>query len=921
MAEELYGRKLDRQEIIDSEYSVSIVAGDSGIGKSRLLQSLTSGWRGPSLVASPVVLAGVTGSLQAAIASALSDCLHQYTTKHPDAAVDVWEAVKEIAGRAGSVTHRQVGEIFMGRVVEYVEAKIGKDATKVARSVLGEVLKPTSETFDDRLARIAAPDLASELARLAMEIASHTSHHVIIRLDSGERLSRDDGALLAELAGALDSSVRLVVCVNSFQAEGAEIVRILEARDVPCHRVEALAEVAVFSWLSDAEVPRGQWDMIVQLSSGYPLFIDSAIRLLRDGGSLSDLRSPRSFEALLRASWNRLDPSLQLIATKLAGFVDPPSDEYLENFLNLQPLELSTLRRHLLDRGVWVRRADGIEWFHERRRAYLWRDVLSDKDRRIISAAVVSSFGQWLEKSGVIDSWIVSSLPVVSREVEAATRDEYLGKVLELSHDELAILWALIEVVEPDGKRGIFADTGEVVRYAYQRAGNLSDPIAAIERLVELELVVISSNEYASVTGLVPPNSLRYAALVGEVARRFQVRPVPRLASSAFHTFIKRHIEPFGIASISLGEGSIVAHLEVLRDLLKSGGRRMHERVPSLGIHVAVDEHPITVTATFNTSDHRDRARRNLLNEFGVNSRVSLKKILDLPPSRVKSGWYGSLLAKTPLDKKTETISRSQDLVAHLERRLTAVAAIRSHLTDDEAAILGVDHNERFLLFAADVREGWVEYEVTRATSSGVIEISFENDQPLVQDPLVELRLRAAGLLEPQERLNRWTIRYGVDGEVLHPLLEVRDRLIQRARKFNRGLPEVQVALNEESLFEKLRDQWSAKRSLEESLFANGLVDRPPLTNTSLYVFLYRVENGWGQWMATAYDVADGRNSVVVRRISAAAGLQSFRPSVDQINLLGIADIETIRAIVNGFASSILAQLLGYEHGDIRLVD
>lgn len=923
-ADNLYGRDAEHFKVIHGPGGVMLITGDSGIGKSTFLVALTAGWRPTDLLAAPISLGSVRGSLQSAFATGLGDCLHQYMIAEPEPGKLIWDRLRDVVTRASTGAARQIGEIAVGVAFTYVESKFGKDFTKVIRAALTEVLQPTTESFDAQLAQLIVPDAAIELLSLAGEIAKYTGRRLVILLDDGDRLSADDRALLAELASTQDDAVRILVCANDADSGGAEVRRMVRARNARSLRLEALSEPAIEAWLDAEGIPSARWETIVHVSSGYPMFIAEAVRLTKDDVSLAEIQAPDSFDALLEASWRALDNELQVIATKLAGYADPPETAFLADYLGIEQLRFLAARRSLIDRGVFVRRADGQEWFHERRRVHLWHRILGSEERRHVAQLAMAASRKWLDSHSRIDAWIFASIPSLVRELPEDERDDYLAKLLVLGREELALLWAMMEIIEPDGQFGLFADTGKIVQYASVRAQPMVNPLAALERLTELGLIGGAANDQMSITGMVTPHALGLAALIGEIERAFSVRPVQRLASSAFNAFIRGDLAPFNAAVISLGEDSVSAQRSAFGELQKNEKAfRPLEKTPGLGLVFTFDDEPVSVTATFDSPKQRDGARQKIQDRSSASSRLTVRRMLDLPPDRVRCARYGLLMKELGLGSTKQTMTGAGDLLEHLDRRSRTIAILRTATNEYEAAVLRIAGARRYLLDADGAPQNWVEYEVFGGRDGGAVEIHPEGG-PLREDPLRDLRLRAAGVLKPDEQILRRTARYSHDGEVLHPLREVVDFVEKNGRAFNRLLPKVRVAFDGNELAAAIQAELAVRAGLRAALAADGLAKQDTSPDDSLFIGLYTESpevEGWAGWMATTFGVADGRGTITVHVLPEGASITMWKPSVEELHSVGIDDPALIRSSGNGGASYVLADLLGYDADDIRFDD
>lgn len=921
----LYGRDEDRARVRGAQGPVVLVSGDSGIGKSELLASLND-WGQRSLIATPIALGSIQGSLQTAMATALGDCLEIFHVEHPAQALEVWRSLKEIVIRASGVTGRQLGEFLVARLFEYVESKIGVEATQAVRAVIGEVLKSSTSTYEARLENLMQPQVADGLSALAHEIAAHTKRLLVIRLDAGERLTTYDQGLLAELGTSLRGSVKLVVGVNSRQKEGAEIVRLLETRDVMNVQLEALSSSDIRQWLEAANVPNTVWDDIVRVSSGYPLFVKEAIRLVRSGVPLTSLRTPIRFQALFNEAWKRLDPDLKLIGMQLACFVDPPEDSFLESYLGRNALELSVLKRQLVDEGVFVRRVDGYEWFHERRRSHLWEMELKDSDRSKIAQIALGKIDEWLAGRSGFGPWLPLALPGIARDIKSGQLDPQAAKLLQISREQLAILWALIEVVEPDGEGGGFAYTGEVARYAALRAGLDFDPLAALEALSEAELIYMESNDRLSIVCLVAPSPTHQAMILGKIMETFRRQPQPRFASRAALLVLQSATADFKAAASSLGSGTLASHRRALDDLVKKDGGPAGAIPPGIGMELVVDDYPISVTATFESSQQRDSALAELRDQVRQPS-MEIRSLIALPPQRVRYGRYLAVLDALKREYSPTAVSSEAELLSFLERSNGLVSSLRACMTDEDAEALGFESHPCVLVETAVAPQEWVEYHILGGYRAGTSKIELDYEVPRSIDPFIELRLRRDGHLEANERLGvtRYVANHG--GFSRDPLKEVGELLIKRGKQFNRSLDRVLIEPDERLLTDVLR----AERAFQAKavLRVHRMLGLEPekAGDTSLYVVIVRepdrAENllSLDQWSVAAYEVEDGKNFVSVRVLPDGIDLPSFDAQPEELHEIGIEEVDRIIRTQRGEASQVLAELAGYAFEDVWFLD
>lgn len=922
---ELYGREAECEFVAHAGGGLVLISGDSGIGKSEFLRRLWQPATDLQVSARPIVVRGVRGSLQNAIASALGDCLHQYTEVVDQPAQVVWDSVKKVLTRLASIGGRQVGEMVLGRAFEFVEAKLGKDAAKAIRAVLAEVLKPLEEGLEDQLATLRAPDLASDLAAIGDLVAGHLGIRIVILLDAGERLAPDDRALLAELATDLDERIKVIVAVNSSDPSGADVERRLLARDIRPITLLPLSAEALARWLEEEGIPRKQWSAIDRLSSGYPLFVEDAVQLIQRGVSLAEVAVPASFEALLDLAWSSLGDAEQLVAARLAGFMDPPSDEFLCGYLQLDELQLGVIKGRLSQHRVFVHRSDGSTWFHERRRAFIWEHLLDGGQRAVASKSAIAALQAWTANRNGIESWVASSVPGFVRNLGSTEREPELDKLLSIERDQLALLWAVLELAEPSQAESRFPDTNQVVLYAYERAGLDSDPLLALERLHDLGLIALASNEAASVVGLVAPSNIYFACLLGEIEHRFFVQPIPHIATSAFNAFIRSPLGRFDRASISVGSGSLANHRNALEDLSRArdGWRPISETI-GLGLDTQVDGHTVTVTVLFEREEDRTEAVTQLAQRSGEGTRLLLLKATNLPPERSRHSRYTRLLADLQLDRSDVSVPDIADLVRNLDLRARARQVITEQMTGEEVSALRMKSGSRFLLQSLREPGSWVEYEISGGESQRTVVLPLDFDETLARDPLAEAKLRSAGFLSGNERLNHWSTRYSKSRKTPHPLREEIESISARGVAFNRGLGRVRLRLDEDALADAILREREARRRLRTSLAKAGLCPASSAEQHSLYIVIDQhsaTERGMAMWGARTLSVADGQGDVRVAVDAHDGASMSEADSTTLLRLWGIRDESLVRGRGAGFATSVLAPLLGYSDEDVTLFD
>lgn len=908
-----------------SRTGVVLVRGDSGIGKSTFLGSLSAVRSSGELVADVQVLRSTAGSLQNAIASALGDCLLQSAEDETRQRL-VWERVKSSVLRAATGAKKELGRMLISRATEVVEAKIGKDATSLIRSVVDEVLLPPRALLEEQLSVFATTDAAEEIGRLIRDVALATEKTLVLRMDAAERLGRDDRHLLVELTTELGDNVRLVVTANDQHPEGQELQRLLEGRNSEPHELDPLSHEDVEAWLIAENVTRNQWSQVIRISDGYPLFVQDAIRLVKAGISLLSIKTPTSFQSVFEQSFRRVDAGLQSRIIQIAAFSDPPPDDYLAEFLGLSSLELTVFEQKLVDEGVFIRRPDGVAWFHDRRRAYLWNTRLTAKQRQAVAIAVLDSFQRRLREQSSIESWLAVNTPAVLAAAGPEDLDPDVSRVLNTETNELALLASMIELIEPDQTPA--AHTREIAAYAATRFSYTGDPIADLEALKNSGMIELASNAHVSVAAPVIPSSFAYATLIGEIQHRFGLELLPGRALRSFEAFIKPLLGRFDSAVIFLHRATLSELSSTFRgSVAENGDSHRHQSNVGLGIVLAIDDQPVSVIAHFDDAAERTAARSSLLEGIRSSSarnHIQAERIEDLPASRVPYGRFENLIKDHHRPPKTVMIRSQAELADLLYERAVSADRLASSMSDYEAAALGLDRRRRFILDIRGERMEAVVFEIATSHAARTVVATVASEVPLFEDPLIELRLRAQGLISGEERLTGWTAHLAVT-QLDEAVVETIDDLIKQGRKFNKDLPRVLIPLDEKELAERIQNEIATVRNLEDELVRGGLLEQS-LGNRddSLLVLLDSGKpssDRWYPWGASTFWIRDGRAQVCVRALPENQEPPPMFATAEELAAAGIENASAVTRTGHGVAGSVLASLLGYKAEDVAIQD
>lgn len=916
----LWGRSDELAAVARQANGALILSGDSGVGKSELLRAIDTIIDAESggLVSEPYDISGVDDALQAAIAKGLGDCVRMHHERHPGD-LEIWSRLADIVRSATTEGARKAGTIIVEAAYGVVADKLGQDAANIIKAAVSDVLRSAHAGFDARLSGLIVTDVAVELNSIATEIASWCGKRLIVRIDRGELLSDRDITLLRAIGTLSEPGYLIVVAVSTADPAGADMVGLLQRAGVDAHEVGPLRYDAVAAWLETAGVEPAKWATIEHVTNGYPLFLPDAIRLVKDGKPILDIPTSQRFTALQQYAWEHLTEPQRIAAGKLAIFADPPPAEFQCAYLATDVHQLGELTSALRAASIFVETSTG-EWFHDRRRSYIWRTALGPGQRKAIAAGAYASVDTWMAAHEVFGSWLYASLPGILREADSTDLSDYHRSLLQLSDTELSLLWALIEMSEPDGSTGDVAETNAAAIWAEHRHGPLEAAVSAFEHLDKLGMTVSAANEHASVTGALIPNGMALAALIGEIEYRFAVHPIRHLASTVFDSVVRAHISTFKVASYAANVSGLRAHREIL-EVLHKKDRSLGpiDRMVALGVTVEADEIPVSVTLVFENADDREKAVA-AIRTAPSRGDVKFGPTFELPPRRVR--WRGIVdVLREREDEKEWIIASGDDLVEHARMKAAVEIVIAQHMPLHEAAALGLDQTRRYLVQADESATGWVVVEI-EGGAGGTADLLTETDVSLFhEDPIRELRLRAIGVLHSGERISRVISHWNRSGRVASPLLDLASDIEKAGKVYNRGLPRVQLADDAEALRRALLVERDRTSMLSSRLSAAGIPGFPASKESTFVEYGPSEWMGTGnrRWVASTLVVADGAGEVRLTRVSHLTDRLRDAVSGEGLDALGVVDLKQIRGSSRGDATSIIGGLLGFERDDVRL--
>jgi hypothetical protein len=851
----IYGREDSISALTRSRAPVTLVTGDSGVGKSAVLAAAQQASE-DALAPPPLTIPYSGGALQQALLKALGEAVSDYVTAQG--------RVREVAGHIVAVADRlalegaqELAKVIGKELLAVVRGRIGDDVGRAFVEYLGELKSTVDERLAARLTAAVDPGVAGLVLDFAAEVGDFVGdQQVVLALDAGERLTEGDVRLLADLADRLPDRLQLRLGFSTHtDRERGQVEFLLGSGDsIAEQHVPGLDVGSIATWLVDAGLDPGAAAEVVRVTGGYALHVGDLIAHLRQGGSIEDAPVNELFARRTNQAWRSLPPEIAKHARALCVFADPLPRERLLSFLGLDSPTWGEVEDRLWRARIFSVEVNGQRWFHEQRRQYLVREVLGDAERADASARAAETLYDLVDQDGAVDRLgeLAAVVPAATPLLEG---DNQLAAAVALTRDELALAASLIELIEPASATP--AVRGDILlEYAWSVFGATGDLIEAVRRLGQRDLVAVQ--EASGVAAAVPywRSGLVMATVAGRAVRELGRLPVPRAASAVFQLQVQPRLGPFSKAHYGLGSPSMGKLSEMAMELRRPSpppvviGRLdpgsnllLRGNYAGRGLYAAV---------TFPSASDRDTTRERLHGLSGevLRQRFEINDVASHPIDPVPSRRFleaAERLTGKPLGTSLPSSMISLRLQAPLapeeavRRKAAVLHAVRERSSVLERMATQLDEPIGYAYFSDG--EGFHEVEVHGGREG--VEQMPEPPAGRRDDPYWLFRLVQVLGLQPGERVGHGRMRWGRTPDSNDPVVEVLGRLHWKAAQFNRHQGRRRaITLDADWLEERLIE--AAQRNLEDTQALAAAapigdsIHLPEPRTTHLLIELYR---------------------------------------------------------------------------------
>ncbi|MGD9998363.1 MAG: AAA family ATPase [Acidimicrobiia bacterium] len=925
----LFGREDLVESLVNGqEYGLVLLVGDSGTGKSALLAEVQE--RSANTVSSAPVRANhAPGSLQLALLESLGSVVAALASDEPTATRvgrRIVEAAKRVKDSRLADIRSAVGRHLLG----LVKARLGEDLGMLIGEFARSISESENVSLQSRITAASDHDVIEQILSLIDEVKEMaTPLDVALAIDDLDRLNDEDLQRLADIIARLPSGVSIRGSFTTWHAasrQRAELLIMNGARDVP---VGGLEPAAVSEWLLASELDESLTATVVAATNGYPVHIQDAIGLLQatsDPEVLEALSPDAITRARVTQAWRELDTPSQIVAAKLAIFVDPISIDRVCALLGLNEIAWHVVRRRLTDSGLMI--PDSTGWFHELRRRAIWAHVLDDDLRAVSAVTATAELQARIDGPSPTPSDFADYARVAAFNPSLQESAEGLSAAISMSSDEVAIAAAALELIETKhGERAILADM--LLLHARDVFRLRDGGVDALGRLVDAGLMYVQATAEAAAAVPTWRSLETIQVVIGRAAAELGRMPIAQIASQVFAGVVHSRLGAFdmarfGVGRLTLAEGS--RQVVDFHQREREGTRRVGFPPTGLFVRGSYANVPIHACVSFDSPDDRDAAATKLsgLKVELWNESFTVHDVVRLPFSVVPSLRFARAVAW--LDGRDFSTTSLRPAEAHRDLSVTEDLYFRHQIRN---WIRGRLSSDELLAYDLDLPTGyayWTENDIKIVIEILGADSVLRLDQPtgvLPPGPYTRLQLAEQLGLPAGQSVGTIGWYHGSTRREDPVTSEVVD-LQKRVAACNRNQARREILLEESSLARMIHESFDLRMSDARSLVA-AVPDAGLSEPTPLESFVVLVVN------PPMPGFVDGAHSIVHRvAIPSRTGEHGIHFRIEQRTegdrrdtreIVGAAfGVDLSDPLTHGWAGALrfLPTLLGFSHDEVR---
>ncbi len=545
----LFGRSEILRSLITSEASLTLIVGDSGIGKTELLakaQATAISTLSPAPVEvfsrDGAIVEALSDSLALALAQVVADSSQEVQLKRAQ------EFVLELVRRSGPFMF----QVARSAVIQQLRRHLGESAVKLGAELANTLMNGEDGSIGSRLGDLRNAGVLMELSSLATEILDLSRHSTLsIALDRLEILPETDIRLLADLTRMLPDEVVLKAALLDTTQRGTgalQLLRTLGGPEVAVVPVPPLEEAAVREMLESEGLDQAAAPDVCRLTGGYPLHVGDLVRHLATGGKISGATTNTSFGQLIQPRWDALTSESRQVARQLCVAERPLPLKLLLLALGMHESAWWDIAETLRTERIFTQTVDDMPWFHEQRRRWLV-DQLPEEELRATASKILPTVCE--AARGDLGWHYCTTLSKLMAIAAEAIVEEDLKNAAALGNTELAIVGAALELGASETRPIDPALLLTHARRTFRSEGDLLSALASLERSGQIVVHRISEFHATGVHAVLTP--LEVVAIGGLCQDRLGRLPVLDLAMVLWETSLGKDAPPMHLAVCGVG--------------------------------------------------------------------------------------------------------------------------------------------------------------------------------------------------------------------------------------------------------------------------------------------------------------------------------------------------------------------------------
>jgi hypothetical protein len=920
---ELFGRTREIVRLAASRAALTLLTGDSGVGKSAVLAAAQAETR-DAIAPDPRSLPSSGGALQRLLIEGIAAALAADTAaRGPGSALAarLAGAAERVVAQGGQALVRLIGQ----EVLALVRGQLGESVGEGLEAYAAALKQPADERLAVRLHNAVDRGASELVLSFAAELLqSLENQSVVLAFDAGERLAPEDVRVLADIADGLPEGMRIRLAVSTYAGGRQDIVDELGSVGAAVADIElkGIDEDGIREWLDAQELTDVDAAQMQRATGGYALYLGDLIAHLKDGGEIEQAPLHEQLARRTEEAWRGLTAEVAGRARRLCVLADPLEAEVTASLLGLTLSEWAETQERLQRARIFSIDVNGRPWFHEQRRRYLLEQKLESEERAaacVDGVAVVCAIAQETGRTDRLAE-LAELLPHASALLE---ENEQLRAVVALDAPQLALCAAFVELSEPSMGEAPMIDAQALLRHA-RRVFEIPDNlIAALRQLGKGPLVQLMAQEHGAIARSLLAEQLVVFAIIGRARRGLTRAPIPGAAGAVFETVIRPRAEPFLATGYGIGDtrmaGLGAESVELRRRLGALALIDGRDTGPNLLLRGHYGGRPFYAHLSFQEDSQRERAynelhelRTEVLDQPFEVSDLLLHPLQAIPARRFLLAARRLLRGDLNLSFDGTTASRKLTAAKTMEERLETRAAVirlvRERTTVTERYAMDIDkpigflfHDDRKFRHIAEVIGG-------REDARPVAEPARHS----VNEPFWAYMIEQSGSLTPHERVA--IVKFSMGGSDRHsdPAIEALADLAKQAAHFNAVQQRVRIELNDLGLADQIEQALNRRLDDAQALHESGLFgeDLDPPAPAAYEIRLIQESAGEGLLTRAAEVVA--RSTVGDRDRVTVTVADSMTPMSE------VMSEETI-AWRQGRAHDLIADLLGHRVDDVRL--